>query len=60
MVSASKAKKIKGWDELVKAYENNQPIVNKIVSKCKGGCIVEHIDTGSLMFYPDLKLVISH
>ena len=20
--------------------------------KCKGGCIVEHIDTGSLMFLP--------
>ena len=39
LVSASN-KKIKGWDELVKAYENNQPIMGKIVSKCKGGCIV--------------------
>ena len=25
--------------------------MGKITSKCKGGCIVEHIDTGSLMFY---------
>ena len=24
--------------------------MGKITSKCKGGCIVEHIDTGSLMF----------
>ena len=29
--------------------------MGKIVSKCKGGCIVEHLDTGSLMFLPDLK-----
>ena len=27
--------------------------MGKITSKCKGGCIVEHIDTGSLMFLPD-------
>ena len=25
--------------------------MGKITSKCKGGCIVEHIDTGSLMFF---------
>ena len=46
LVSANKAQKIKGWDKLVKAYENNEPIMGKITSKCKGGCIVEHIDTG--------------
>ena len=56
LVSASKAQKIKGWDELVKAYENNEPIMGKIVSKCKGGCIVEHIDTGSLMFLPGSQI----
>ena len=49
LVSASKAQKIKGWDKLVEAYEKNEPIMGKITSKCKGGCIVEHIDTGSLM-----------
>ena len=26
--------------------------MGKITSKCKGGCIVEHIETGSLMFLP--------
>ena len=25
--------------------------------KMQGGCIVEHIETGSLMFLPDLRLV---
>ena len=28
----------------------------KITSKCKGGCIVEHIDTGSLMFLPGSQI----
>ena len=52
LVSASKAQKIKGWDMLVKAYDNNEPILGKITSKCKGGVIVEHTETGSLMFCP--------
>ena len=52
VVSASKAQKIKGWDILVEAFEKNEPIMGKITSKCKGGVIVEHIETGSLMFCP--------
>ena len=56
VVSASKAQKIKGWDILVEAFENNQPIMGKITSKCKGGVIVEHIDTGSLMFCPGSQI----
>ena len=56
VVSASKAQKIKGWDILVKAYEKNEPIMGRITSKCKGGCIVEHIDTGSLMFLPGSQI----
>ena len=56
IVSASKAQKIKGWDILVKAFENNEPIMGKITSKCKGGVIVEHIDTGSLMFCPGSQI----
>ena len=52
VVSAQKAKKIKGWYELEKAYEENQSINGKIVSKCKGGVIVEHTETQSLMFCP--------
>ena len=56
VVSASKALKIKGWDQLVEAYEKNQPIMGKITSKCKGGVIVQHIDTGSLMFCPGSQI----
>ena len=56
LVSATKAQKIKGWYELEKAYENNEPIMGKITSKCKGGVIVEHINTGSLMFCPGSQI----
>ena len=56
LVSANKAQKIKGWDKLVEAYEKNEPIMGKITSKCKGGCIVEHIETGSLMFLPGSQI----
>ena len=56
IVSASKALKIKGWDQLVEAYEKSEPIMGKITSKCKGGVIVEHIDTGSLMFCPGSQI----
>ena len=56
LVSLTKAHKIKGWNKLVEAYEKNEPIMGKITSKCKGGCIVEHIDTGSLMFLPGSQI----
>ena len=56
LVSASKAQKIKGWDKLVEAYEKNEPIMGRITSKCKGGAIVEHVDTGSLMFLPGSQI----
>ena len=56
LVSANKAQKIRGWNKLVEAYEKNEPIMGKITSKCKGGCIVEHIDTGSLMFLPGSQI----
>ena len=56
VVSASKAQKIKGWDILVEAFEKNEPIIGKITTKCKGGVIVEHLDTGSLMFCPGSQI----
>ncbi len=56
LVSANKAQKIKGWDKLVEAYEKNEPVMGMIKSKCKGGAIVEHIDTGSLMFLPGSQI----
>ena len=56
LVSATKAQKIQGWDKLVEAYEKNEPIMGKITGRVKGGCIVEHIDTGSLMFLPGSQI----
>ena len=56
IVSATKAQKIKGWDKLVQAFEKNEPIMGKITSKCKGGVICEHIETGSLMFMPGSQI----
>ncbi len=56
IVSASRAQKIRGWYALEKAYEDNKNIKGKIVSKCRGGVIVEHIDTKSLMFCPGSQI----
>jgi len=56
IVSAQKAQKIQGWFQLEKAYEENKTLNGKIVSKCKGGVIVEHIETGSLMFCPGSQI----
>jgi len=56
LVSASKAQKIQGWEKLVEAYEKNEPINGKITGRVKGGCIVEHIETGSLMFLPGSQI----
>ena len=56
IVSAIKAQKIKGWYKLEKAYEDNESILGKITSKCKGGVIVEHVETGSLMFCPGSQI----
>ncbi len=56
VVSAQKAQKIKGWNELVKCYENNELINGKIIQKTKGGVIVEHVETGSLMFCPGSQI----
>ena len=56
VVSASKALKIRGWDKLVEAYEKNDSNNGKNYIKCKGGVIVEHIETGSLMFCPGSQI----
>ncbi len=56
VVSLGKAQKIKGWEKLVVAFEKNEPIMGRITSKCKGGVICEHIDTGSLMFMPGSQI----
>ncbi len=56
IVSASRAQKIRGWYILEKAYEDDKNVKGKIVSKCKGGVIVEHLDTKSLMFCPGSQI----
>ena len=56
IVSASRAQKIRGWYVLEKAYEENKNVKGKIISKCKGGVIVEHLDTKSLMFCPGSQI----
>ncbi len=56
IVSATKAQKIKGWNQLEKSYEKNEPIIGKIISKCKGGVICEHVDSGSLLFMPGSQI----
>jgi len=56
IVSVIKAQKIRGWYILEKAYEKNKNVKGKIISKCKGGVIVEHLDTKSLMFCPGSQI----
>ncbi len=56
IVSASKAKKIVGWESLVKSFEKEETVMGRITQTCKGGAIVEHIDTGSLMFLPGSQI----
>ena len=56
IVSLTKAQKLRGWKELERAYDSNETIMGKITSKCKGGVIVEHIDSGSLMFCPGSQI----
>ena len=56
IVSASRAQKIRGWYTLEKAYEANTNVKGKIISKCKGGVIVEHSETKSLMFCPGSQI----
>jgi small subunit ribosomal protein S1 len=56
VVSASKAKKIAGWESLVKNFEKEETVMGRITQTCKGGAIVEHIDTGSLMFLPGSQI----
>ena len=56
IVSASKAQKIRGWYILEKAYEENKNVKGKIINRCKGGVIVEHLETKSLMFCPGSQI----
>ena len=56
VVSASKASKQKGWQKILEAWEKNEAITGRIISKCKGGVIVQHDDTKSLLFMPGSQI----
>ena len=56
IVSASKAKKIEGWETLLKKYENNEIIKIKIKNKIKGGFVCEESETKHLLFMPASQL----
>ena len=56
IVSASKAKKIEGWETLLKKYENNENIKIKVKNKIKGGFVCDEISTKHLLFMPASQL----
>ena len=56
IVSASKAKKIEGWNKLLEKYEKNEVIKIKIKSKIKGGYVCEESETKHLLFMPASQL----
>jgi len=57
VISREKAKKIKSWKQLEKAFENNKEVQGRIISKIKGGFVVDV--QSSMCFLPgsqvDLK-----
>ena len=57
IISREKAKKIKSWKQLEKAFENNEEVQGRIISKIKGGFVVDV--QSSMCFLPgsqvDLK-----
>ena len=57
IISREKAKKIKSWKQLEKAFENNEEVQGRIISKIKGGFVVDI--QSSMCFLPgsqvDLK-----
>jgi len=57
VISREKAKKIKSWKQLEKAFENNEEVHGRIISKIKGGFVVDV--QSSMCFLPgsqvDLK-----
>ena len=56
VVSAHKAMKIRGWNELVECHEKGELIECKYVQKTKGGMIVEHVSSKTLCFLPGSQI----
>ena len=56
IVSASKAKKIEGWEILLQKFEENKSIKVKVKNKIKGGFVCEEVETKHLLFMPASQL----
>ena len=56
VVSISKAVKIKGWEVIVSKFDKNELIDVKVISKIKGGCVCEDINTNLHMFMPGSQI----
>ena len=56
VISREKARKAYSWKKMEKAFENKEEVKGIIISKCKGGVVVKHISTGSLMFCPGSQI----
>ena len=52
IVSAEKAMKLAGWNKIVKMYEKEEPVLGRILRKCKGGAEVSIDDLGLVAFLP--------
>ena len=56
VVSAQKAMKIRGWENLVECHKKGELIDCKYVQKTKGGMIVEHVKSKTLCFLPGSQI----
>ena len=56
VVSAHKAIKIRGWNDLVECHKKGELIECKYVQKTKGGMIVEHVTSKTLCFLPGSQI----
>ena len=52
IVSAEKALKLAGWEKIVSMYKNEEPIMGRIIRKCKGGAEVSIDELNLLAFLP--------
>ena len=52
VVSAEKALKLAGWNKIVAMYKNEEPVMGRILRKCKGGAEVSIDELNLLAFLP--------
>ena len=52
IVSAEKALKLEGWNKIVDLYKKEEPVMGRILRKCKGGAEVSIDELNLLAFLP--------